>query len=505
MIYSSTPLITDQRDTASTVLTNPAVLNKSKKVNELSFDSNNKINSGTPKSAGKQGQLSRELVLVSTPKYDTSVAQKEELAIEFKNMNLSVKKTIKHFENLSTSITQVPQYANNDNDDDDDSFSQPDENGLSVKLFRDLVQSKTKQLLSLSDAWIVTCTEQSDLIPDRIQGDIRCVCGLAKLLMEERFKQFTELIDLCVKTLKNTLDEGVKEVHCSDLQGFWEMINHQVKDVEGQFAKLEKIKQKNYSEEFADETDHVVRVKKTAVRKAAAKSSNDPSAKATASTATAKSKFSEFRAQMKKAKASSSIDTPTENETENLPATMNLPNQVFTSVESLAEPSAQTQTPGLDKTQDMDALIEMKESASQKSKNKKRSVIKSRPSDLIKFDSPVPLKKNNNFSQAIAEHAEEEDADDDVDLAADDKENDPFDFEPFVPLVWSNSKTPNSKPTVPKSPMSVHNMTPKTPSRATPSERRTQSQFNELVNSPLLKLAMVSSHGKSRSSKKNFN
>lgn len=53
-------------------------------------------------------------------------------------------------------------------------------------------------------------------------GNIRTVIGQAELLMKQRFKQFTGLVDNC------EFNSGEKEVTCTDLQGFWDMIYFQV-------------------------------------------------------------------------------------------------------------------------------------------------------------------------------------------------------------------------------------------------------------------------------------
>lgn len=359
--------------------------------------------------------LSKELI--STPKHSR---QKEELENEFKNLSLSVKKTIKHFEDLSNSFScQIAA-----------------ETEQSVKHFRSLVESKTRELFDLSQTWTNLCNKDAELIPDGIQGDIRSACGLAKLLMDERFDQFSELIDQCEATSFRNPDPDVKVVKCSDLQGFWEMINHQVKDVENQFRKLEKIKENNWSDEF----EPVQRAKKTAVRKQAAKTAAATTAPAKTA---AKSKFAEFRAQLLKSKKAAE------------------------SGEAVSEGVVEQEV-----NKEHENPVEMKPTTPEEQKTvqkaKKRSVIRSRPSDLIKFDSPVPMKRNN-LKDVIVENSEDE---------ATNKENDPFDFDTYVPIVWSkNAKT---------------NQSPLTPNR--------RSQLNNLVNSPLLKLALVSSHGKTRKS-----
>lgn len=64
--------------------------------------------------------------------------------------------------------------------------------------YRDLVQTKTKELNQLSAEWTLVCSSAVDLVPEQIQGEIRCACGLAKLLIDERFDQFSQLIDQSV-------------------------------------------------------------------------------------------------------------------------------------------------------------------------------------------------------------------------------------------------------------------------------------------------------------------
>ena len=54
------------------------------------------------------------------------------------------------------------------------------------------------------------------------RGQIRTVIGQAVLLMNERFKQFSGLVDNC------EFKTGEKETTVTDLQGFWDMIYFQV-------------------------------------------------------------------------------------------------------------------------------------------------------------------------------------------------------------------------------------------------------------------------------------
>jgi disks large-associated protein 5 len=54
------------------------------------------------------------------------------------------------------------------------------------------------------------------------RGQIRSVVGQAQLLMDQRFKQFSGLVDNC------EFGKGEKETTTTDLTGFWEMIYFQV-------------------------------------------------------------------------------------------------------------------------------------------------------------------------------------------------------------------------------------------------------------------------------------
>lgn len=67
---------------------------------------------------------------------------------------------------------------------------------------------------------------------------------MAKLLIDERFVQFIELVD------QSEFKTGELPVRCSDLQGFWDMVDFQVIDVKKKFKGLEKLKANNYVEEM---------------------------------------------------------------------------------------------------------------------------------------------------------------------------------------------------------------------------------------------------------------
>lgn len=68
---------------------------------------------------------------------------------------------------------------------------------------------------------------------EEILGTIRSTIGQAKLLMSQRFKQFSELIDNC------EWQKGNLPTRIDDLVGFWDMILYQVNDVMKKFESLE--------------------------------------------------------------------------------------------------------------------------------------------------------------------------------------------------------------------------------------------------------------------------
>lgn len=61
---------------------------------------------------------------------------------------------------------------------------------------------------------------------------MRTAVGQARLLMKERFKQFSGLVDDC------EFSRGEKVTTCTDLQGFWDMVYYQARSFERKYAKL---------------------------------------------------------------------------------------------------------------------------------------------------------------------------------------------------------------------------------------------------------------------------
>lgn len=60
-----------------------------------------------------------------------------------------------------------------------------------------------------------------------VRDRMRTAVGQARLLMKERFKQFTGLVDDC------EFARGEKITTCTDLQGFWDMVYYQASSKKG--------------------------------------------------------------------------------------------------------------------------------------------------------------------------------------------------------------------------------------------------------------------------------
>lgn len=68
-----------------------------------------------------------------------------------------------------------------------------------VAYYKSLLEFKTRMLNGFCDEWEAGCGEA----PEDIQGDGRSACGLAKLLIDERFNQFADLIRQCESSQLN--------------------------------------------------------------------------------------------------------------------------------------------------------------------------------------------------------------------------------------------------------------------------------------------------------------
>jgi len=127
-----------------------------------------------------------------------------------------------------------------------------EEDHCSVPFFRTKLALETRRLTDLCDSWEKKLEINKGVISDVTEGELRCVIGQGRLVMAERFNQFSGLVDNC------EFKQGEKETTCMDLKGFWEMIYFQVEDVDKKFANLERLENNNW----VDDQDEAITVEK---------------------------------------------------------------------------------------------------------------------------------------------------------------------------------------------------------------------------------------------------
>ncbi|KAM6964773.1 disks large-associated protein 5 [Tautogolabrus adspersus] len=152
-----------------------------------------------------------------------------------------------------------------------------------VPYFRSEISNETNRLMAMSEHWEPKVEDES--IPEEMRDTIRTVVGQARLLMKERFKQFSGLVDDC------ELGRGEKITTCSDLQGFWDMVYYQVEDVNKKFDALKEAESRGWVEELKPLPRQRKIVKKPAAAPAPAKPSGTKAA--------AKSRLAAIKAAMK--------------------------------------------------------------------------------------------------------------------------------------------------------------------------------------------------------------
>ncbi|XP_035002659.2 disks large-associated protein 5 isoform X1 [Hippoglossus stenolepis] len=157
----------------------------------------------------------------------------------------------------------------------------PLESKHDVPYFRSEIVSETNQLRTLCVEWEPKVEDES--IPEEMRDRMRTTIGQARLLMKERFNQFSGLIDDC------ELGRGEKITTCTDLQGFWDMVYYQVEDVNKKFDALKEAEGRDWLE------DHKPPPRQ---RKVAKKPSAAP-AKPTGTKVAAKSRLAAVKAAMK--------------------------------------------------------------------------------------------------------------------------------------------------------------------------------------------------------------
>ncbi|XP_078360914.1 uncharacterized protein LOC144645274 isoform X3 [Oculina patagonica] len=151
--------------------------------------------------------------------------------------------------------------------------------------FRNLVRKETDRLNEICAKWEKINAEEKHL-SEEVTGQIRTTIGQAQLLIAQRFRQFSGLIDLSEDK------QAEKQATASDLQGFWEMVYFQVEDVNAKFDALEKLKENNWKEEKK-------KARKITEKSKAKKPTAGDAAKPSNKVAAARNRIQEMRMAMK--------------------------------------------------------------------------------------------------------------------------------------------------------------------------------------------------------------
>ncbi|KAL2078189.1 hypothetical protein ACEWY4_025874 [Coilia grayii] len=155
-----------------------------------------------------------------------------------------------------------------------------------VPYFRSVLVTETERLSELSEQWEPYFDDSS--IPEEMRDRMRTAVGQARLLIKERFGQFSGLVDNC------ELKRGEKVTTCSDLQGFWDMVYFQVEDVDRKFRALKEAEGRGWTEEMKP----APRQRKV-VKKPPAEAQGAASRPGAGAAAAAKSRLAAIKAAMK--------------------------------------------------------------------------------------------------------------------------------------------------------------------------------------------------------------
>lgn len=167
-----------------------------------------------------------------------------------------------------------------------------------VAYFRAVMVSETERLSGISELWESRFDDTS--IPEEMRDRMRTAVGQARLLMKERFGQFSGLVDDC------DFGRGEKITTCTDLQGFWDMVYFQVEDVNKKFNALKEAEARDWKEEVRPVARKRVAKKPPAVG-GKAEASGGASAAAKSRLAAVKAAMRAKQAEQKAAESSGNI------------------------------------------------------------------------------------------------------------------------------------------------------------------------------------------------------
>ena len=183
---------------------------------------------------------------------------KPESTLEIKEENSVIEVVKEVFEDVKPPVKAAPGEAEKSKES-------------KINDFRHLLRRETERISHLCSHWEDLASSEAN-VSDDVTGEVRSVVGLGRLVMAERFNQFSGLVDNC------QFKRGVKETTVEDLQGFWEMIYIQVEDVDRRFEGLKAIKENNWERPQPQRVSSVKKVAKTS-RSISSSSRNKPAPK----------------------------------------------------------------------------------------------------------------------------------------------------------------------------------------------------------------------------------
>ncbi|XP_023245117.1 uncharacterized protein LOC106636922 [Copidosoma floridanum] len=148
-----------------------------------------------------------------------------------------------------------------------------EEEERTAQYYKYILDKEIERLNELCANW--NMVKEAEATPEEASYWIQAAVGHTQLLINKKFERFRGLVLDC------ETGKGEMLVTCKDLQGFWEMMYMEIRDVDSRFNKLKELEKNNWVEDEIEEKVEVkpkkklVPVKKPVVKKKpAAKSSS---------------------------------------------------------------------------------------------------------------------------------------------------------------------------------------------------------------------------------------
>ena len=174
------------------------------------------------------------------------------LRLQYRNISIVHRKTLNH--NSSQRKHSIVNIRENNNNylnnssllDTEATSNEKSEIGLSEK-----VSYHSTRLLTLCHVW----EDRTKDIPiddnnrndhEAINEELAAIVGKTRLLIDGKFRQFESLIAVYNDTKNNQDNKKNMKITQQDLQGFWELIDLQIQDLDTGFARLNTLYENSY-------------------------------------------------------------------------------------------------------------------------------------------------------------------------------------------------------------------------------------------------------------------